>query len=432
MSAKGPSQYEEFLLRSADGSNIVDLKGKTVMFEYFENIFSPVITAKALVQSTGDALEGPEGKLQSVYNGLPLRGGEQLSFKISGNTETNPGLDFSDDPEKYLHVESITNVVTETSKETFVLNLCSRENITNETSRIGRKFASSPVSDSVEKILKEYLKTNKNLKIDKTQNKYGFIGNMRKPFTIITWLASKSVSAKSKNEDNSTAGFVFFETKDGFNYRSVDDLVSEKPSEYEYFFSEVVKSVKTNNDFNILQYSTDRNQDLIGNLRKGAFCSHRMFMNPMTFEYTPYDKGLFTYNDYAGKFTALGEKPQIPEELKSSPSRNITAVLDMGTLEVGVSTALNADPGKVQSQTMMRYNLINTQVVTMLIPSNTNLKAGDVIKVEVPKVDREKRSDIDQQQSGLYMIKALCHHFDTQNSYTSLELIRDTFGPQEK
>ena len=432
MSAKDPSQYEDFTLRSADGSNTVDLKGKTVMFEYFENIFSPVITAKALVQSTGDAIEGPEGKLQSIYNGLPLRGGEQLSFKIAGNSETNPGLDFSDEPEKYLHVESITNVVSETSKETFVLNLCSRENITNETSRVGRKFSSSPVSDSVEKILKEYLKTNKNLKIDKTQNKYGFIGNMRKPFTIITWLASKSVSAKSKNEDNSTAGFVFFETKDGFNYRSVDDLVSEKPSEYEYFFSEVVKSVKTNNDFNILQYSTDRNQDLIGSLRKGAFCSHRMFMNPMTFEYTPYDKGLFTYNDYAGKFTALGEKPQIPEELKSSPSRNITAVLDMGTLEVGVSTALNADPGKVQSQTMMRYNLINTQVVTMLIPSNTNLKAGDVIKVEVPKVDREKRSDIDQQQSGLYMIKALCHHFDTQNSYTSLELIRDTFGPQEK
>ena len=432
MSAKGPSQYEEFLLRSADGSNTVDLKGKTVMFEYFENIFSPVITAKALVQSTGDAIEGPEGKLQSIYNGLPLRGGEQLSFKIAGNSETNPGLDFSDEPEKYLHVESITNVISETSKETFVLNLCSRENITNETSRVGRKFSSSPVSDSVEKILKEYLKTNKNLKIDKTQNKYGFIGNMRKPFTIITWLASKSVSAKSKNEDDSTAGFVFFETKDGFNYRSVDDLVSEKPSEYEYFFSQVVKSVKTNNDFNILQYSTDRNQDLIGSLRKGAFCSHRMFMNPMTFEYTPYDKGLFTYNDYAGKFTALGEKPQIPEELKSSPSRNITAVLDMGTLEVGVSTALNADPGKVQSQTMMRYNLINTQVVTMLIPSNTNLKAGDIIKVEVPKVDREKRSDIDQQQSGLYMIKALCHHFDTQNSYTSLELIRDTFGPQEK
>ena len=432
MSAKGPSQYEEFSLRSADGENTVDLKAKTVLFQYYENIFSPVITAKALVQSTGDALEGPEGKLQSIYNGLPLRGGEQLSFKIGGNSETNPGLDFSDDPEKYLHVESITNVVSETSKETFVLNLCSRENITNETSRIGRKFPSSAISDSVEKIFKEYLKTNKELNIDKTQNKYGFIGNMRKPFTVLTWLASKSVPADVKNEEDSTAGFVFFETKDGFNFRSVDSLVTQKPSEYEYFFTEVVKSVKTNTDFNILKYSTDRNQDLIGKLRKGAFCSHRMFMNPMTFEYTPYDKGLFTYNDYAGKFTALGEKPKIPEELQSNPSRSITAILDMGTLEVGVSTSMNADPGKVQSQTMMRYNLLTTQVISMLIPSNTNLKAGDVIKVEVPKIDREKRKDVDQQQSGLYMIKALCHHFDTKNSYTSLELIRDTFGPQEK
>jgi len=182
MSAKGPSQYEEFLLRSADGSNTVDLKGKTVMFEYFENIFSPVITAKALVQSTGDALEGPEGKLQSVYNGLPLRGGEQLSFKISGNTETNPGLDFSDDPEKYLHVESITNVVTETSKETFVLNLCSRENITNETSRIGRKFASSPVSDSVEKILKEYKRIKKSQKSNLGQvKKLGLVDKSGRP-----------------------------------------------------------------------------------------------------------------------------------------------------------------------------------------------------------------------------------------------------------
>ena len=60
------------------------------------------------------------------------------------------------------------------------------------------------------------------------------------------------------------------------------------------------------------------------------------------------------------------------------------------------------------------------------------MKAGDVIKVEVPRIDREERKDVDDQQSGLYMIKALCHHFDTKNSYTSLELIRDTFGPQEK
>ena len=34
----------------------------------------------------------------------------------------------------------------------------------------------------------------------------------------------------------------------------------------------------------------------------------------------------------------------------------------------------------------------------------------------------------DRKQSGFYMIKELCHHFDPNQSLTSLTLIRDTFG----
>ena len=34
----------------------------------------------------------------------------------------------------------------------------------------------------------------------------------------------------------------------------------------------------------------------------------------------------------------------------------------------------------------------------------------------------------DKQQSGYYMIKSLCHHFDPNQSLTSMTLIRDTFG----
>ena len=73
MSAKGPSVYEDFLLRSVDGEITADLKEKVVLFQYYENIFSPVITAKALVQSGGDSLKLPDGSLRSIYNGLPLR-----------------------------------------------------------------------------------------------------------------------------------------------------------------------------------------------------------------------------------------------------------------------------------------------------------------------------------------------------------------------
>jgi len=64
----------------------------------------------------------------------------------------------------------------------------------------------------------------------------------------------------------------------------------------------------------------------------------------------------------------------------------------------------------------------------MTIPLNTNLKAGDIIRCEFPKITVEKNKEIDQDKSGLYMIKELCHHFDTEMSITSMKLVRDTFG----
>jgi len=114
------------------------------------------------------------------------------------------------------------------------------------------------------------------------------------------------------------------------------------------------------------------------------------------------------------------------------PSRNITAVMDIGTLEKNASVKDNADPTKIFSQAMMRYNTTLTQTMSLTIPSNTNLRAGDIIKCQFPRIDRSEKSDKDEEQSGLYMIKELCHFFDSSGSYTSLKLLRDTFGRKEK
>ena len=39
-----------------------------------------------------------------------------------------------------------------------------------------------------------------------------------------------------------------------------------------------------------------------------------------------------------------------------------------------------------------------------------------------------KVKDYDREQSGLYMIKEICHSFDPERSVTSMKLVRDTFG----
>ena len=226
MAAIDKSIYEKFTIEAADQSKTVDISAGVIAFTYFENIFSPYLTARVIVANTGGSIMGDDGKLQSVYNGLPLRGGERVIIKIAPNSKNNKALDFAKRSSDYFYVASVTNVLIDEGTETFTLNLVSREAITNETVRVGKKFPTSQkISDSVEDILKNYLKADKINDIEETQNPYGFIGNMKKPFTILTWLASKSVSGKSKSSEDSSAGYVFFETQQGFNFKSIDDLM---------------------------------------------------------------------------------------------------------------------------------------------------------------------------------------------------------------
>ena len=426
MEALKRSIYEEIIIESTDGSKTIDIAPGTVMIDYYEDIFSPTLTAKLQVTSEGNTVEGDDGELQSIYNGLPLRGGETVTIKIKGNSDNNPGMDLS------FFVSSISNVISRKKSESFTLNLVSIGAITNETSRVGRKYpTSNKISESIKDIIKNYLMDQREVDLDPTQNVYGFIGNMRKPFTVLMWLASRAVPESAK--DSSTSGYLFFETKDGFHFRSIDSLINSEPAA-RYYSTEVIK--QTNTDFKIIRYSTSLNEDVLGKLQRGAYCSYRIFFDPLTFSYTDPLKGPFTSENYAskdpkkGKSSTLGKGVKLPGNLGNTPSRFVTAIMDRGTMEKGVSKTENADPTFTQSQALMRYNSIFSQKLSMTVPSNTNLKAGDIIECEFALASA--KDTVDTEQSGLYMIKELCHHFDPTGSYTSLTLIKDTYGTKEK
>ena len=287
---------------------------------------------------------------------------------------------------------------------------------------------------------KDYLKSDKFGIIDKTQNKYGFIGNLKKPFSVITWLASKSVAYNGPGKD-STAGFLFYETLDGFNFRSIDNLINQEPFEQDYTYSPgVVKFDDPSKDFKIIKYSIDRNQDLMGKLQRGAYSSERYYINPVSFK--P-DIRHFKSTDYMGDdgINNLGdEKISLPtidddKSLGDLPTRIFVGMLDVGTVEKTTTdkgwndpVERNADPAKTQAQSMMRYNQLMSQIVEITVPLNTNLNAGGVIRCVFPSIDRSKRKSPDVQSSGLYMIRELAHYFDNKGSYTKLKIVRDSSG----
>ena len=437
MAAVDKSLYEKFTIESVDQSKPADISAGVVNFRYYEDVYSPMLTATVVVANTGNVIEGDDGKIQSLYNGFPLRGGERIQIKIAGNSDDNEGLELND-----LYVGSITNVMIESGREIFTLNLVSREAITNETVRVGKKFpVAQKISDSVKDICENYLSTDKLYDIDETMNPYGFYGNMRKPFTILTMLASKSVPGNVSGKD-ATAGYFFFETQQGFRFKSIDSLIRTEPFAEKYVYSPgIVDSNDTTKDFKILEFSTSKNQNLLENLERGAFCSHRKYLNPLTFEYTPRSQTVFKLEDYSGNIENLGADIDVvlpslsssdSRTLASVPSRYVTGILDIGITDKSVSELGNADPARIHSQAMMRYNTLFTQILTMTIPLNTNLKAGDILECEFPRIDQEKRKEPDPEQSGLYLIKKLTHYFDATGSYTKLQLARDTTGRKAK
>jgi len=448
MSASEASSFEKILIESNDQKRSVDLRGGIVSIDYYEDILSPTVTAKVRVIDTGNTVikkETGDEIRRGLYGGLPLRGGERIELKIKDQGKANlegkekVGLNFSSDQTLSLYVSSVTQVLQETQRESFLLNLVSREAITNETSRVYKRYENI-ISETVKKILTDPLiglnvdKSKLDDIVEPTKGIYNFLGNIKKPFSVLVSLASKSIPDKS---GGATAGYVFFQTQDGFQFKSIDKLISEKPKA-SYTYKEVNESsITRDDDFKILKFTVDKNQDLVENLRMGSYVFKRLTFNPNTFQFK---QDIHSYNDKnksskKDSMNHLGTEelkfPKLSDDAKltldKTPTRVLAQVVDIGATS-DISQKPNYEIDNYLGQNIMRYNLINTQNLSMTIPCNTDLRAGDVIECRFPNISREDDQEFDDLTSGNYMIKELCHHFEAKRSFTSMKLIRDTLG----
>ena len=140
------------------------------------------------------------------------------------------------------------------------MNCVSREALANETARVGKRYGSK-ISESVKQIVKDYLGSDKEVEVDPTMNDYKFIGNMKKPFSTLIWLASKSVPGgdssgeKEVKNKSSTAGYFFYESRKGFHFKSVDALCTQDPVGDTYTFQPgIVDQDDPDKDFRIITH----------------------------------------------------------------------------------------------------------------------------------------------------------------------------------
>ena len=437
------------IFKATDSSDIsVDMIGACVELKYYESVLSNTISATAVIVETGftDRTKEDGNQIMGIIDTLPVRGGEPVLLEFADAQPEPNKLSFKTN-DTALYVNRLRGLDPGTQKDVYVIDLCTREFLANEQTRVRGRY-DEKISDNVQTILTEQggIEIKKNINIDPTAIPYNFIGNQKKPFYLCTWLASRSVPVINvEGESNvdgkgGAAGYFFFENYEGFQFRSLDKLLDQKREPVKKYIYTGNESYPPEYNGHILNVNVDRDIDLQQNLALGTYANRSIFFNYASMEYLGRDYNI--EDNQKDKIVNAGDQDiaWVAPAFRKGPSRLMNHILDVGTLPSGndaveqlknrkahpTKPTWNAEDTMVQS--IMRYNQLFTIKINIMIPGDFSLKAGDLIFCDFPLLTTDVNTQVNDQSGGIYMIASLCHRITTSDTYTSLSLVRDTFG----
>jgi len=435
-----PSTIGQFDIISNKTQKSVSLLNGIIEMNYHENILDSTVRVSVLYGDTGSVTASTDGK--SVLEGLPLVGSEKVSIKFQDNNEVTIG----DDPILDLYVNKVTPVYKDTTRSMVSLDLVSKEYLLNEKIRVITRF-DGKISDHIEKILQteeEYLNTEKKIDIEETSNNFTFVGNNKKPFYTMVWLGKKSVPGGSQGKSNMTAGFFFWETSEGFKFKSIDSLLGQKEKK-KVIFNENVdnkgESIPATYEVKAVEYSQNSMINVQRKLQMGTYSTRIILFNPFNCLYQVKATNATEDEEGDGLTLAGEELPVMNKEFNRKDdamdySRTTYYITDTGTLPEGnteqqlsKSREENFKYINIENQAIRRYNQLFSEETTITIPGDFSIHAGDAIWIDSPQLKKEKKTDeVDEQMGGLYVVSTLCHHLTGKGTWTKMSLIRDSVG----
>jgi hypothetical protein len=421
---------KKFEIYSNSGEPI-DLTGAGVLTElvYYESILDLTVRASATFVDTGNRING-----EGIALVEELSSGNKTNIRIEDNYGNT--LSFSND--NHLRVKQPRNILQDTLKSTFTIDLYSRDFIANdeEGKTLVEKKYSGKITDTVEKIIKQdSLKSEKSLLIDDSINTLEVIGRRRKPFSVICELATKCCP-DIEGAFGTLAGYFFYETYEGYNFRSIDKLFMQSPKKKLIFNN--TDGLPEGYDAKILEYSFDIGIDLDNKIKSGAIGKSKLItLDTFNNTYQGENENEFDVSgQYKGKNNAGKEEIKFPSDLDIDVTKVYTKIPDTGINPPGKnakeqlknSQKVNFDIDKIVRQSKARYNNLFNVKLSIAIVGDLSLRAGDLLHCDFPEVSSKKNTIVSKKKSGLYMIVDVATLFNSAGTFTRINLVRDTIG----
>lgn len=443
MKNKESLQFNKFEIFSNKNNKSVDMRS-IPMIEYRESVLSPFVTITAQIIETGNTLSDDEGYGISALEGLNLQGTEKVLFEIQDSRGNK--IKLTDDND--LRVATVSRVVQSFKNISYQLNIVSKEAYDNTLldTRVRTKF-DGKISECVRRILLEFLKTKKNIEVDETINTYEKWGIDDYPFDKILHLQQIAIP-NIKDAIGKMSGYLFWETSDGYKFKSLDNLFKVTGSFPNYTDSRGKKiknfienkkvdylNIPTGFDDKILHSTISRTINALGQFESGAYGTVLEFYDEVNKTYTkkqPFIPPPDGNGEIAGK-----ELPQFNEEYKGKATVRVVSQRDIGQTfssgdsverQVEKNTLENVPIEDVLQQSQQNFRQKFNMSAEIIIPGDFSLHAGDLVYCEFPELSTKNTIVKTPKDSGIYMISDLCHYGDKTQTYTGLRLVRDSFG----
>jgi hypothetical protein len=426
----GPQDYaiKTLNLLFANGQRM-ELKKIFIALDYYEDIYSFVTSGSITIQ---DAQGFPEilqltgnefieinfGKYKDSVNSI-----DQI-FRVYKMGERNPG----------------DNLNT----QSFTLYFCSEELVLSEQTKISKSYAGQKISDIVKDILVEQLKVNskKIYEIQETTGVYDFLVPRLKPFDAISWVSTYARPAKT---DLVGADMLFFETKEGFIFKSIQSMVKQNPyTTYKYQLQNLDKKIDSIQEklTSIIDYEFVKSYDALSEISNGTFASRLLTIDPLTRSYqtTDYDYNQFrknvkslnnngVTNDMVNRLgKTVNQSPESVFKFMTSNANQSNVPYIKGK-EAGVAKDIYAET--FVPQRTAQLSLTNYNVIKLTIPGDPGITAGKTIELSLPSIKpTNSKRELDKFYSGKYLVTAVRQMIGINTYQTLLEIAKDSSPTQ--
>lgn len=322
-------------------------------------------------------------------------------------------------------------IVKDGKQSSAVLYCISVDALRNSATKISRRFGKGggeSTSDIVEELITRDLASSKPFKIDKSITKLSFVSPYWDPYTIISWLAWRSILEGDSGKKS--AGYLFFENADGYNFRAMDAITQTAPSRSinVNFFEEDEDPDEDQKDINIFGFSVSETSDIFRGVNLGSYASTTFTLDMKDFKY---EEVPFFINDFYPSVQKLNNR-KLPsfyerfgsEEKGGRPTRIMSKILDTAMYTEGTYTQ---DLTKQLSQSMIRNQLFFNQSATFEYEGMQDLQVGEVVRVNKYNA---RSGELESKLSGKYIVGKIYRQFLTERDMmsTRVTLFRDSIG----